>query len=313
MATLSTITARVLNLLGSEASLLTPELESLVQTRYEHIYETWPWSKRLKDFTISLVAQINSADTTLVTVTVDSPIVTSIGTPFTSAMTGRQIQIGGERQYYFVNFVDPSNITIQDGEGNNVNWSQATASLQSWKMFQTIYTLPSTANSIVSLTGIYPIDELDGGRDRLDEMDPERLTTNSHPTYWCYAGANSAFTREIEVWPVPTQARLLRGQYNREAPILVSGTTVDIPTPLLVFAAAADACHMLHAKQGSMETMWENKALFFERKAEEVKKDYQIGELELTSPPTHLARSSMDRMSQFKGTDYQVTHQIGDD
>lgn len=311
MARLSDITNRIIVLLGTEASLTPDEVNSLVQTRYEHIYEIWSWSKRPRDFTISLTPQRDSDASTTVTVTNSSATVTALGTPFTTAMTGAQFQVGAERQYFFVKFVSASTVLLQDGEGNDLLWPGATASGQSWRLYKTIYTLPTDAGSIISLVGTYPIDELDGGRTRLDEMDPDRQTTNDHPNYWLYAGANSqAFTREIELWPVPTQARLLRGQYNRKAPDLKPNSLIDLPIPLLVYSGAADACHLLHAKQGSEETMWENKALFFERKAEEVRKDFEIVELELTSPPTHIGRSSQDRHSQFAGTDYEVSHHL---
>ena len=311
MIRLSSVVERVLTLLGSEASLTTDEIESLIQTRYEHIYETRGWSKRLKDFGISLVAEISSDATTLVNVTQGSAVVTSIGTPFTSAMSGRQIEIGDLRQYFFVNYVSSSSLTIQDGEGQDVQWLGDNAVNQSWRLYKTIYTLPKDAEEVISLVGDAPIEELDGGRARLDTMDPQRSTTNDHPTYWLYAGADRRLgTREIEVWPVPTMNRFLRGQYNRRAPELSPDTILDLPTPLLVFATAADACHLLHAKQGSEETMWENKALFFERKAGEVQKDYAIRDLELTSPPNHLERSSMDKQSQLAGTDWEVTHQL---
>ncbi len=311
MATLATITARVLNLLGSEASLSITELESLTQTRYEDLYESWSWSKRSRDFGISLIAQINSDATTLVTATAGSALVTSLGTPFTSAMSGRQITIGTHRQYFFVFYVSTSSIKLQDGEGTDYLWPAETETDTSWRIFQTIYTLPSTAESIISLAGDAPVIELDGGRDRLDLMDPDRITTNNHPTYWCYAGAQAtSFDREIEVWPVPTEGRLLRGQFLRMAPTLSSSSIIDLPTALLIYGVAADACHLLHAKQGSMETMWEQKALFFERKEEETRKKFERRDLEMTSPPNQLGRMPASRMASFAGTDWEVTHQI---
>jgi len=312
MATLATITARVLNLLGSEASLTTAEIESLVQTRYEDLYESWGWSKRLRDFGISLVAQVSSDATNTVTVTNGSATVTSIGTPFTTAMNGRQISIGTHRQYFFVTFVSSSSLTlIEEIGGSDFLWPAADEAGTSWRIFKTIYSLPTNAESVVSLVGDYPMEELDGGRSRLDGMDPDRITTNNHPTYWMYAGASGAiFDRDIEVWPVPTEGRLLRGQYNIMAPTLAAATEIDLPVSVLVYAGAADSCHLLHAKQGSMETMWEQKALFFERKAEEVRKKFERRDLELTSPPNHLGRSSLDRRTQFAGTDYEVTHDL---
>lgn len=311
MATLSTITARILNLLGSEASLTTAELESLAQTCYETICETWSWSTRTREFTISLIAQVESDNTNTVTVTNGSATVTSIGTPFTSAMTGRQITIGSHRQYFFVTFVSSASLTLTNGEGASVTWPALDEAAVSWRIFQTIYTLPSNAQVVTSIVGDYPMEELDGGRDRLDSMDPDRTSTNNHPTYWIYAGMNaSMISREIEVWPVPTEGRLLRGQSNADAPTLSASETIDIPVPLLVYATAADACHLLHAKQGTMETMWEQKALFFDRRTEEVRKRFERRDLEMHSLPTHLGRSSRDKMSQFAGSDWEVSHQI---
>lgn len=311
MARLVDITTRVITLLGSESSLSADEVESLIQTCYERIYETRGWSKRLRDFGIALVAQIESSDTTTVTVTTGSPTITAIGTPFTAAMSGRQMQLGAERQYFFVNFVSASTLTLQDGEGNDLAWPGATASGTSWRLYKTIYPLPKDAEGVISLASDAPLMELDGGRDRLDTMDPDRQTTDSNPTYWLYAGADRRTAgREIEIWPVPSQARLLRGQYQRAAMELSPNTILDLPTPVLVYAGAADACHLLHAKQGTTEAMWENKALFFDRRLEEVRKEYAITDLELSSPPTHLMRSTADRRSQFAGSDYEVTHQL---
>ena len=161
----------------------------------------------------------------------------------------------------------------------------------------------------MSLAGNSPLEEFDGGRQRLNDTDPDRSTTNSEATHWIYAGVNSSNVKEIEVWPTPSTAILLRGQYLREAPTLVAATTIDVPVPILVYAAAADACHMLHAKQGTQETMWENKALFFERKANEVAKDYRPVELELTSPPNQFGRWA-GGLKSLRGTDYETTHQL---
>lgn len=311
MPTFADVISRVHDLLGSDASLTDAEIAVLTQTRYEHLYETFHWSKRRRDFTINLVPLITSTTSTTVTVTSGSHVVTALGTPFTVDMTGRQMKIGDERQYYFISVATTNTIALQDGEGNNVAWNGTTASAQDWTIFKTIYQLPSGAGDIISLVGTYPMEELDGGRSRLDEMDPDRLSTGDHPTFWVYAGAErTKAIREIEVWPVPTAARVLRGQYNRDAPTLALNNVIDVPAPVLVYASAADGCHLLHAKQGSTETMWENKALFFERKANEVAKDYKITELEMTSPPTHLMHAAHGRMGNLRGTDYEVAHDL---
>lgn len=310
MAKFADVVERVSVLLGSDSSLSDAEIGSLVQTRYEHLYETFHWSKRRRDFMISLVAQVESTASTLATVTHGSPTVTVASTPFITTMTGRQIKLGSERQYFFFNFVSSSSCTLQDGEGNNVGWPGLTESGVSWTIFKTIYELPKDADDLISLVGAYPLEELSGGRSALDEMDPDRLSVADHPNYWFYAGAERVkLTREIEVWPTPTTNRVLRGQYNREAPLLATASIIDVPTPILVYATAADGCHLLHAKQGTTELMWENKALFFERKSQEVAKDYKVNDFERTSPPNQLVKRQSSR-SMLRGTDYEITHDL---
>lgn len=310
MAKYSDIVKRVSILLGTDSSLTDDEIGSLLQSRYEHLYETFNWSKRRREFVIPVIGQLQSTASTLATVTFDSSTVTVAGTPnFTVALNGRQVKLGGERQYFFVNILSTSSFTLQDGEGNNVNWPGETDTAASWSIFKTIYELPKDADDILSLAGQFQLEELSGGRSSLDMDDPDRLSVSDHPTHWFYAGAERVrLTREIELWPVPTVNRILRGQYNREAPLLSTASIMDIPAPVLVYATAADGCHLLHAKQGTTELMWENKALFFERKSQEVVKDYKINDFERTSPPNYLARSSSS--SRFSGTDYEITHDL---
>lgn len=309
MATRTNIRADVLNLIGTDANASTAELNTHIQLVYEDLYVHFPWSSRLLDFVVSLVAQITNGTTESVTVTNGSATVsvTGAGTPFTSAMTGRQIQIGAEPQYFFVNFVSSSSITIRDGEGTNVNWPRATATSQAWKIRQTLYTLPSDGEVVVSLCGDQPMDEYDGGRTQLDVFDPDRSQTSDHPSHWLYAGMSSSFVREIEVWPVPTVARLLRGQYRR-APRTLDDTAgeIDIPRSLLVYAVTADVANMLYAKSGSTETSWKDMAIFYTRQADRTFERVRPMDYERNSPPRGLGWGSA--ASRLRGTDYEVTH-----
>lgn len=307
MATLNDVVIRVQSLLGSDPSLSSTEVESMAQTRYEHIYETFLWSRKLRDFIIQTVAQVSSDSTNTVTVTNGSSTVTSSSTPFSTAMIGRQIQLGSELQYYFVNNVPLSGqLELGDGEGNPVTWVGATANNVTWRIFQTIYLLPDGADAIYSLSGRFKIDELDGGRDTLDYNDPYRHETNADPRYWLYAGESSLSVKEIELWPVPTAARLLRGQYIKKAPTLASLSTIDISVPYLTFAVTADCCGMLHAKTGDQS--WATLQLFYERKSAEVGADVMPTELTRLSLPRTIARAP--RTTGLGVTDYGVSHQL---
>jgi hypothetical protein len=306
MATLNDIVIRVQNLLGADPSLTSDEVESLAQTRYEHLYETFLWSRKLRDFVFLTVAQVTSGASDTVTVTNGSGTITSAGTPFSSAMVGRQIQLGSELQYYFVKDAPvASQITLGDGEGNESPWVGESGNGVSWRIFQTIYTLPEGADGIYSLAGQTQLIEMDGGRDTLDYNDPYRTATNTNPTHWLYAGENANGVKEIEIWPVPLANRLIRGQYIRKAPVLSTGSTIDVSVPYLTFAVAADCCGLLHAKTGDQS--WATLQLFYERKSAEVWDDVKPTELTRLSLPQSLHRAP-PASARYGGTDYDTSH-----
>lgn len=297
---------RVKNLLGTDPQLSDTEISSIAQSRYEALYESYPWSRKLRDFTMNLVATVSSTTTDTVTVTNGSAVVTSAGTPFTSAMLGRQIRIGAEQQYHFINSVtSTSAIKLGDGEGNEITWARATNTAAAWTIFKTLYTLPSDADWVVTLAGQYTLDEFDGGRAELDLFDPYRLSTTDTPTHWLYAGVNSSNVRELELWPAPTAAQLLRGQYARQAPTLESSSTVDIHFPALIYGTTADCYNMLYAKTG--DEAYQKMGLFYEKKVTQVLNDVLPYEVAKWSPPRTIQR----RQGVFgRGTDFEVDHDL---
>lgn len=304
MATLATVTARIISLLGSELSLNTTEVESIVQTRYEAIYETFSWSRRLRNFVIPVIPQVSSTPSTTVSVTNGNSVVTASSAAFTASMTGRQIVIGGYPQCLWFSYISSTQGSLSDGDGTVIAWPGDTATGLSWRIFKTVYTIPSNCQRIVSLAHTERMEEISDGRYTLDLEDPTRAQTSTTPMQWCYAGADSSNVRVIEIYPVPTSATFLRGQATKDAPSLVSSSVIDIPVPLLVYSAVADCCHLLASKQGSSEQMWTTIALFYERKAAEIEKAYRVVEIDLTSPVTHLDGSGIARM---RG-DWVITH-----
>ena len=307
MATRADVLADIKALIGTDPQASDAEINTLIGLRFDRIYESWPWSRRLRDLTISTVAQVNSTSTTLVTATIDSPVITSAGTPFTSAMAGRQIAVSGESMYFFIDsFTSTSVVRLGNGEGTEVNWPAATGASKSWRVFQTLYTLPSDAESVVSLVGANPMGEYDGGRDALDAADPYRLATGSDPNFWIYAGEDASATplRQVEIVPVPTAARLLRGQYLRAAPTLAATTFIPVSRAMLAFLTTADVLNMLHAKTG--DESYRQLALFYIREGDAAAKDSQFLDQERLSLPTSLGRAPR---RPGLGADYFKTHQ----
>ena len=305
MATRADILADVKGLVGTDPHASDAEINTLIQTRFDRIYESWSWSRRLRDLTISPIAQVSSTSTTLVTATINSPVITSAGTPFTTAMAGRQIAISGEVMYFFIDSVTSTAVVrLGDGEGTEVNWPAATAASKTWRVFQTLYTLPSTAESVVSLVGANPMTEYDGGREALDAADPYRLTTGSDPLHWLYAGEDTSSARQVEIWPVPTAARLLRGQFLRATPTLAATTTIPVSRAQLVYLTTADVLNMLHAKTG--DESYRQLALFYVREGDAATSESRFTDQERLSLPASLGRALSQRRGVGEG--YWVTH-----
>lgn len=300
MATRADIRTQVDGLLGDDPQMSTAELNALIQLKYSHWYEAWHWSRRTRDFVMATFGQVSSGTTDTVTATLGSPTIDSIGTPFTSTMDGAYIEIGDLRQYYVVAYVNTAQITLEDGEGAAVNWPLATASGLSWRVFKHRYTLPATAEALLSLAGDQEITELDGGRTSMDQMDPDRTTTGDHPKWWFYDG-EEAGVRTIELWPIPSEARVFRGKFLRAAPTLADGTETGLNLSLMSYGVAADAFNVLFAKTG--DEAYHRLALFYERKSLEVDKDFKPLDLERTSPPATLRRGP-----RGLGSDWHVTH-----
>jgi hypothetical protein len=305
---LSDIVTRVQTLLGTDPQLSNAEIQTMAITRYEHLYNTNPWSRRKQEFLINLVGKVSSAGASVdgVTVTTGSATVTSVGTPFTAAMVGRQMHIGVEPQYFYINsFNSSSSIVLGDGHGNAATWPRATAANVSWDVFQTIYGVPSDLDVMMSLGSNYPLREMDGGRDQLDRLDPQRSSSTSDPTHWMYAGEDTNGVRLLELWPVPTISKVLRGQYLNEAPTITPSTRIAISVAAFTYALAADCYNMLHSKTG--DEAYKNLAVFYEQKTTQVLRDVIPYEVSRLSPPQSIHR----RRSAFgRGTDWEVSHDL---
>lgn len=304
---LSDIVTRVQNLLGTDAQLSDAEIRSMAIARYEVLHDAHPWSKRRKEFTINLTAVSSNGEGAEVLVTLDSATVTSSSTPWTSANShNKQIKIGSEQQYYFASFDSTSQLTLVDGNGTSVTWPNATASGNDWKLFQTVYTIPSDADLIMSLAYNYPLEQIDGGRAYLDRMDADRQAETSDPTHWCYLGINSSNVRQIEIWPVPTDAKTLHGQYLTEAAQITSTSYINVHPAVFTYAVSADCYSMLFSKTG--DESQKHLALFYEKKATEALNDILPYETARNSPPTTLRRTRRYAAGNARYTDWNVDH-----
>lgn len=300
MATATTITGRAKILIGTDDQVTDAELLSLTQTRLEQLYDAWVWSRTVREFALSLIANIGSTSSDTVTVTNGSSVVTSAGTPFTTSpsMAGYQIQVGAEPHYFFIDSVTSTSIIrLGDGEGNTVNWPRATNTTSAWRIFQHRYALPTDCNDLLVLSHDKgDLEEVDGGRVEVDFVDPDRSSTHDPPKRWWYDGENASNVREIAVWGNPTTARLLRGWYARIAPTLSSDTNIDIPVAPLVYGVAADTLSMLFAKTGAEQ--YARGSSHFNTTARAALKDAIIKDRNRWSPPVTFGKRSRTPLSR---------------
>lgn len=294
MASALNITDRAKILIGTDDQVTNAELLSITQTRLEMMYDAWIWSRTVREFTISLIANISSTSSDEVTVTNGDATVTSAGTPFTTSpsMVGYQIQIGAEPHYFFIDSVTSTSvIELGDGEGNAVTWPRATASGSSWRIFQHRYALPSDCNDVLVLSHDKgDLEEVDGGRVEIDFVDPDRSSTHDPPKRWWYDGESTGNVRGIAVWGNPAAARLLRGWYARIAPALSSGTNIDVPLAPLVYGVAADTLSMLFAKTGAEQ--YARGSSHFNTIAKSSLRDAVLKDRNRWSPPTTFGKRS---------------------
>jgi hypothetical protein len=284
------------------------QLLTLLRLRYTQLYETTSWAMRRREFMISTTALVSSTDSETVTVTLDSSTVTSAGTPFTAAMSGRMIRIGDEVVPFYLTFVSSSVVTLQDGEGTAVTWPRATDPAASWTVFQTVYSLPADAGAVLHLGTDVALLEIDGGRATLNQMDPNRESVDSQPTRWCYAGVTATTgttppSRQIEIWPVPSAGRIIHGEYQRDAPTLTMTSVIDMPAPIVIYGLIADGHNALFSFTG--DEAHEKAGLFYERKMGELIQDYGPVEQHRLSIPRHFGIGLGQRLAG----DYLVDHQ----
>ena len=243
-------------LLADDPQVTTALITPIAKLHYFSFHNDTEWSGARADFTLNVTEIVSSSSADTVTATLASSTITSAGTPFTSGMAGRQIQILSEPQYYFIKtFTSTSEITLGDGNGNTVTWPRATASGIAWRVFQTIYTLPSDCSSVIDLMGESVIDEIDGGRAALDRVDPERDHENDHLEGWAYSGRNSSGVKQIEAWPSAITARTYRGRYIREGADLSDSSVLEVDYTPFIYGAARDVALRMFAKLGDPKWM----------------------------------------------------------
>lgn len=206
-----------------------------VADRYRSITENILWSFKIGQGTFYTPA---SYSTGTVTMTNGSAVVAGSGTTFTSAMVGRQFQIGGF-VFTIASYSSATSITL------DTTWYGDTVAGSTYQILQA-YITPTPTDF---LSWISVIDPALGWRIRtgynsseLDTIDPRRSSTGT-PTLLAGRSYNSSTVARYELWPYSTAAKQYMYLYEKRVTDLTNpGDTPPaiIRSDILVKGALAD-------------------------------------------------------------------------
>lgn len=239
---LTTVIKRVRNLVGGNAAISETELNELIDGEHVGILGDNSWAERKAQGLITTTAPYSTG-----TITTTGIAVAGVGTTWTSSMVNSYLRPGDRTEYYtVVGFSGVTSLTLERAiAGGDI-------SAETYQIFKTIYTLPTDCERITSLT--YQDKLAETTRQHLDRIDPYRSTTGSVPEMYCYVETDTDMTRQIEIWPVPSAAVLLRFQYLKLNDLTAPTDAPLYRSDVLVWKSAMSAAYLLYAKTG--DTNW---------------------------------------------------------
>jgi hypothetical protein len=289
-ANLGVIRTRVKNLVGRHAQISDAEIDEIIQAEHITILGDNSWVDRKAQGTISTVPFVTAG-----TISVSGTTVTGIGTNFTQALSSRWLRVGRYTEFYqIVSVTDPTHLVIEKAlAGGDITD-------QPYTIFQNVYFLPSDCARVLSM--VYQNEIIDTPYEELDRTDPYRTITGI-PTRFAYR-ETVANTRQVEIWPVPTSAFLIRFQYIKTNSLTDDGSIPLYRTDVLVWKAAASCAFMLYAKNG--DESWHNLATAYLTQYEKSLIGARLDDLGRNSPASKIR--DVTHRSVNIGTDWELDH-----
>lgn len=189
-----------------------------ITMRYEHDWLQKPGQIRL----------VPAYNTGTVNVTVDTAVVTGVGTTWTPAMTGRVIKFNSNNEYYTFTYVSPTSGTLSQaltnlfGGGNIVDGG--------YTIYQDKYDLPSDYTRMTVEPGVYYT--INFGRQFVLNADEENFrrratqVTADIALYWReYQQRTNLGLMQIQLTPPPMSQRDIYFEYIKALPQMVEYRT----------------------------------------------------------------------------------------
>ena len=205
------------------------EVKSLLNSAYLTLSRE-EWNYLLISYTIP-TSSIYSTGT--ISISSDG-VVTGTGTSFTSSMVGSFLRCYYSDAFFTISsYTNTTTLTLSD-------WTGETVTDESYSIFKTIYTLPSTFSTLHDVIYQCPLEKR--SQSIFNSYDPYRSASASAPLYWAHAGFDSSGNLQFEVYPVPSDIVPLRCYGRRKITLLSSDSdTPYLPEDLIEAKTAYDA------------------------------------------------------------------------
>lgn len=242
MATLAAISTNVVR--NVAAKVTSAEADAFVQSAFSQIWEAHEWHARKVDALVALVADYTTGT---VTATQGSATLVGSGTTWTSAMVGRWVRIGAANELYQVTaYGSATSLTIESPTGGT-GWQAATTAGASYVLFQHVFKLASDVEQVLLPTREFALYE--STKEQIDAIDPVRRSTGTTQA-WAPRELASDGAYQVELWPRPNQAGVMRVPYLKKAPTLGQSTDVLLRQDPIEYLASQKAAMFLLAKHG---------------------------------------------------------------
>jgi hypothetical protein len=237
-------------------------LRSLINDRIEAICRAFTWT-RLKQQ--SILQTVDEYTTGTIDIVVGATSGTGTGTTFTTGMTGRFIRLSNLLPPYTFTYVSPTSFTIDRAFEGPDDLDDA-----GFKIYKSIFELPSTLESIVSLRNLhFGYDLNEETREWLDRNAAARYAYGE-PTVYVPAEDSANNLQQIELYPSPIVGRGYGMDWRLQPPLFDLedlDTDATFPDWFSMPAMFAGVCADLYRIQGesSMAQMEEQRFMILEK------------------------------------------------
>lgn len=222
-------------------------LHSLVNDRIEAICRAFPWTRLKQQSILQTAAEYTTGTISIAT---NATSGTGAGTTFTSAMSGRFIRLANLLPPYTFTFVSATSFTIDrpfEGPDSLV--------AAGFKIYKSIFELPATLESIVSLRNLslgYDLNQ--ETREWLDRNAASRYAYGQ-PAVYVPAEDSATGLQQIELYPAPIVSQGLGMDWRLQPPLFDLenlDTDAEFPDWFSMPAMFAGVCADLYRLQGEM-------------------------------------------------------------